>query len=519
MKGYLADICTDALNNIYSVIHKLYKQKISVIDEQILLLPESEHYNENKKWVNYYDLEINLPLFKKGILVVRPYRSIEVSDDCLDDGSSFYISLRELLFNPKIAPQKTTLLLNKLKEHIEQDSCVKEAECFTIINKNRRDEVFSPLVVTDGQHKAGFYVYPWLSNTTNFEFSGFTRFVTAGCMFGASIKGIEQLYQSFALIKHDIEFHPSQKIVNIEFNPRASNPYEEVIFNEFNKLMLLMKNLSNKTELGQVYYHLPYYDYMLFGIELFIRGRMTLKALNQFFKIIILKKIEYVEKIKAICEYYHMECKIESPFENLFGNVQLERITETILEKLEVPIRELNPELDVEQTKLHERDLVQYCLMRLQTNDINKEHKQVWIDFVSVIGIDKIYNLEGLFKIANATMVALAATGEEDYKTCSVLPVSEKQIQVGYSDFKKSKVNYPTVFNLTTIDPVIGYDPVNDVRKKGLLFYFGSCQDSLSKLVKQDILTLAHKNIALAAENKNGVGVQDIARPKQVIPA
>jgi len=502
MKWYFLNNIYGAINN---VIGALFTSHAEVINNVTTNQPT---------WRGYQDLEINTAMFEKGIVVIKPYGKLINTD-----GTSFDIGSRKLVFSQEAlimtqgskaasALTKTKLLLNQLKEYFEESNSFTQNNDFIIINSTRREEIFLSLSIRSGSQNLGFYVYPWLStNNTNdiknFSFHGFKRFITAGCMFGSALKGMDQLETRLDLIKHDIKFHPRQKITTLDFNQKASNPYEAVIFNEFKKLMLLIDNLSDTDDdtPKQLSYHLPYYDYMLFGIELFVRGRMTLSALDQFFKVIILKKNEYTITINAICAEHNVECTIESPFENLFGEIPTNNITETILSKLELSTEEPNNQLTSEQERaeqeLKEQALVHHCLKKLQINEFNQKHQQVWQDFIEVVGINKINTLEDLFKMANATMILLACKTEQNYETCSLLPLSEKQIQVSYAKFKESRTDYPAVFNITTIDPVISYDLIS---KPGLLFYFGCCQDSLNKLVKHDILTQAHKNVALTGQ-------------------
>jgi hypothetical protein len=426
----------------------------------------------------------------------------------------------------------------------QQETTVKSEQDFIIANLTRREEVFFPFLVKNNQQNFGFYVYPWLStNTANdfqkFNFSGFKRFTTVGCMFGSTLKGIDQLGARVDLIKHDIKFHPTQKIVTIEYS-HSYNPYEEVMFNELNKLMLLINHLSDKSKPSQLYYHLPYYDYMLFGIELFIRGRMELVALEQFFKAIILKTVEHLNRIEEICKRHLINCIIGSPFENLFGRLKFQgsdgsdlklrdiakiitedpkkiNIFEMILPALGTlgiepnnelgELDELNPEQKTAQEKVQEKLLVQHCLRKLQDNNFNLRHKQVWNDFIK-FSDKEINTLDDLFRTANAIVVLLSCQGEENYKVCSILPFSEKQIQVSYSAFYgKSNGKYPVIVNITTIEPVLSYDH----NRQGLLFYYGSCPDSLSRLITEgDILTAAHENIARTVENKESIDIEQV---------
>jgi hypothetical protein len=514
----------------------------------------------NQAWYNYQDLEINTKLFKMGVIVIKPYgKQIETVEGSLNDESSFFIGSRKLFFS-QIATiinqsskkktiaatlKKTTLLLDKLQNYTETDNKFEEKRDLIIANSARREEVFFPFSVKNNQQNFGFYIYPWLStNNTNdiknFTFSGFKRFSTAGCMFGSTLKGIDQLEARLDLIKHDIKFHKEQKISTIDFNPKASNPYEEVMFNELDKLMLLINHLSDKSNPSQLYYHLPHYDYMLFGIELFIRGRMELVALEQFFKAIILKTVEHLNRIEEICKRHLINCIIGSPFENLFGRLKFQgsdgsdlklrdiakiitedpkkiNIFEMILPALGTlgiepnnelgELDELNPEQKTAQEKVQEKLLVQHCLRKLQDNNFNLRHKQVWNDFIK-FSDKEINTLDDLFRTANAIVVLLSCQGEENYKVCSILPFSEKQIQVSYAAFYgKSNGKYPVIVNITTIEPVLSYDH----NRQGLLFYYGSCPDSLSRLITEgDILTAAHENIARTVENKESIAIEQV---------
>jgi hypothetical protein len=57
------------------------------------------------------------------------------------------------------------------------------------------------------------------------------------------------------------------------------------------------------------------------------------------------------------------------------------------------------------------------------------------------------------------------------------------------------------------LDPVISHDH----NSKGLLFYFGSCQESLRELVEdRNILGYAHKNIARKAEGRCDIVLEQV---------
>jgi len=313
-----------------------------------------------------------------------------------------------------------------------------------------KEEIFLPLTLSstvgEETERSGLYVYPWLGGggikeSENFKFKGFNNFVIAGCMFGAQMRGGDEKGFSAALLKHEIEFSgPDQKIKYIEYDPANPNPYEDFLFHEFEKHAHLISTLS-ATERAKLTYHLPYYDYILFGVELFIRGRITLAALDSLFSKFHEGMNEHVSRIQQICAHYKIDVTIQSPFCHLFNagdNRKLSAIE--VLERLNIPVAEVDPRIPADQQKKNEANLVQACLEILQTSDADPRLAQVWKDFILLNGKEKIINLEELFKVGNAVMLGVSVDTQVNanepstaFQTCSLLPLSEKQIQVSYA--------------------------------------------------------------------------------------
>jgi len=469
-------------------------------------------------WSAYKDLEINASLFARGIIAIRAASSIFPPQPSETDGNYFSMSSRTLFFgknNNRRETRKARDLLQKLEVFCKAPPCKMEDTQTILFNEKRREELFFPFSLPDSQQrKIGFYLYPWLSSgDQNLIFGGFKQFVFASCILGSSLKGVDQNRGLIELIKHDIEFHPFQKIVEIDVNLSSFSAYETASFSELKKLTFLMRQLSKKDEAVQLYYHLPYLDYMLFGVSLFIRGRITLKALNDFFRAILIRKEEYIQELEKIFHQQGISLQVASPFENLFGILPKpsdhEQYATLILNKLNIPAAEIKPTVDQEEIQTNEKVLVQYCLQLLKINHYHPEQREAWENF-SNLQQDGINNLEILFKLANTIMIALATQGRNPYETCSLLPLSEKQIQVNFQQLNKTLHQpYPAVFNITTLDPVIAYEPGNP----GLLFYFRNCQESLKKLiVKKDILSAAHENISHYTENEESVTLETVLK-------
>ncbi len=189
-----------------------------------------------------------------------------------------------------------------------------------IVNSIQKDEFFLP--ISFGDSEEGIYIYPWLSeHKIPIEFNGFTQYVKAGGLFGASLKGEDQQGGKFSLIKHDIKFCADQKIQFIMYDEKES-PYENMLFVQLEKTCQMINSFAVYENKKNLLYHLPYYDYLLFGIELFLRGRITHDALSDFFEKVLKKKSEHTDKINLICKKYGILSTIFSPFENIFDTLQ-----------------------------------------------------------------------------------------------------------------------------------------------------------------------------------------------------
>jgi len=420
--------------------------------------------------------------------------------------------------------KKIELLLDQLQQYLECQPNTVDIEKI-IVNLNRREEIFFPVILHDASQELGFYVYPWIyENIKDFKFSGFTRFVTAGCMFGTGIKAVDYREWSCNFIKHNLPFGSDQKICDILLE-NSVNCYEQTLFHEMDKLLLFVDKLSEDDSKKQIYYHLPFYDYMLFGVELFNNNRIKLSALNKFFEAVMNKREEHINNIRDKCIKHGISCVISSPFENLFEYGELEAIKKNkknsndfslaryILSSLGMCKESCSKQGEWEYIKYTDDQLINIILDQLNNNNFNLDHQEVWRDFVQAnlqnAEADKVRNIDDLFKAANAIMVAIACKGQQDYKVCALHTLSEKPISVNYGRFrhllekareteeehKYKYQRYAASFNMTVMEPALGY---SNKFSNGLLFCWSntSPKDFDILLKDRNLLLHAHQNIA-----------------------
>ncbi|MDX2164128.1 MAG: hypothetical protein SFW07_01790 [Gammaproteobacteria bacterium] len=456
------------------------------------------------EWITHKNVQINAQLFYSlGILALTP-QTAEPTDI-----SSHHIPIgtREISAAPRKTPKKFRELCEKLNAYSQQANFLLN-ERATLSNPRREDEIFVPFVFKE----KGMYLYPWLSSNKTAEidsFSGFQQFVTAGCLFGPNIIGTDQDSSSIGLIKHNI--HLKGKISSISYDT-LNNPYLESLIDQFECFCEIVTTYAEKNSLKKLLYHMPTWDYILFGIELFIRGAISLKALTQFFSALHTEANLHKITLEQIARAHDIELTFISPFDNLFGNFftqPKDNLCELVFQTLQLSTEEVEfGSLSTEEQKVKESSLVKRCAEKLCKNRPNSPAFRAWNDFL--VKEKPPENLEELFKIANSTVIGIAAADKKPLKTCSLLPLSEKQIQVSYQAYSKKQTTTPygSVLNLTGFDPLLTYTAY---RPPGLVFYFTEyCKTTAAQLIrKKGLLAEARRNIARIAHNQKPISLEE----------
>lgn len=453
------------------------------------------------EWISFMNLSIHNGFFKKGIIVVspRPEQEQPAIEPAIESETCFQIKNRTFefaSFTDTNSPRdrhvrlKIKHLFDELIQFAQKKSAAsvgdKTNPPLVLVNKKRREEVFFPLIFTLGDKQQGLYLNPWTSHRFSGPFNGFKRFVSAGCLFGANLQAITNDGLKIPLINHEVQLKKGQIIERITLETEKNNPFELVQFSEFEKTCVLI-NLFSQTGERWLIYHLPVLDYMLFGINLYIHQCISEKALNVFFYHLFLKEKEYHHRLKTLAEAHGIKITINSPFDNL------------IKMKKDAPftLTSFLTQLHLKEDTLTEQTLVKQCIDLLTTHTIAPVHQQIWQDFIAIKPCE---TLEDLFHVANTILLAEASKESLPFETCSVLPLSEKQIPIEYNQLLKSwhkiedkPLPYTETFNLTLFEPVITYSAATT----GLLFYFSAYLKSLAELfLKQPMMNIAAGNIS-----------------------
>ncbi|MFC3908564.1 hypothetical protein ACFORL_05680 [Legionella dresdenensis] len=462
----------------------------------------------------FKDIFVHPDFFEKGLVVISP----PASPDMPRSSETLRINEREyVIFNQNKekwgdSPTPESRSINKTKKLATELSRYAKQQNQTdfavhnnagIYNKQRREEIFLPLTVATTDSSVQCYAYPWLGRGGNMpQFKGAARFVSAGCMFGATLSGKTNTQKEITLINHKLPLEKDEIITEVIYDKQSQNPFEETLFQEFEKTCCIIDALCQQNKPKQLLYHLPLYDYLLFGVKLVLQNRMTHDALSTLTKAVVEKAAFYRVKLLEICQPHNIELTITSPFEGLFTEFDPNAPAQSLWTQLGLATEEQSVPHDHA-----EAELTQSLLERLQTANHNQKQQQIWQTLVA-LEKNPITDIEGLFKVANAVILAEASQGQGDYETCSLLPLSEKQIQVQYDGYVamaanaagKGKKSIAAIVNITMFEPVITYSPTT----KGLLFYMACCLKSLATLIKDhQILKSASQKLGLFASSSN----------------
>jgi hypothetical protein len=277
------------------------------------------------------------PLSGSASSSMQPIRFFEESVSRLERVFSFFSALRD--FVQKDDPSQSFKF---------DDSIYFENE--------ENQDVFIPVTFqgTQGQPMQ-FYVSPSINNLVInqdfFEkFSGIRVFVTAGCLFGAALQGVDKKGSMFPMIQHKIAFVEGDKIVTLDPIDDELHPYEIAQFNFIKDTLPLMESICDKNIQPRLVYHLPSLDYILSAIKLFIQNKISYEALLDFYNAVKVRSQTHVKRINAIFNDSKIVLHLESPFANLLRDFLQEENYKIIWEE---ELSEFNEKGDINENEIH----------------------------------------------------------------------------------------------------------------------------------------------------------------------
>lgn len=469
-----------------------------------LKLINNENIFSLKNWYIWKDVIINNILFKFGLVALMPSYQL-ISDtipDSLDNSEkgTFNIASKLMYISNEKKPKQQLQLLKK----IFSESTYKIHENLYIGNKSRRDELFIPLTYSSNQREGSvIYLLPWHSDsaqkaTTTFlneKQIHFKVFVSAQCLGGTSLRGIDQEDNQFPIIKHNKKFFQYQKIKAIILESE-DNPFIEISRKYFEDTCYLISYLFYKIrdvsseEKPKFYLHLPILDYFIYALQFYfskiIEKTALLDNLLYFLSQEVQKNLAFMNKIVNENEILFI---YGSPYDFLLSEEYLLLLYKGKLSALKCVKLLTGKDLD-------EINNENEFLENIKRELVTKSHvlSKVWADFLET---KEINDIENLLSLGNAAFHGWAFYGQKTENILSILGASEKQIQVNYSSIikeliKKGKNDYANNINFTLLENYIFYSTPNESKP---IFYQSQCLNSSSKLIREnELIKKAEKN-------------------------
>ncbi len=454
-------------------------------------------------FINSLNVMLHKILFDKGIIViVVPGTKKQLK--CIVNEKADFFAIKNRKFSITRNENKAVreVIRNMLKLKVSRDNYKSP---FFVYEKSHGGRAYIPYRISSDKAILAQF---WASDSNITSISSEIEFnvaVTAGCMFGGALLGVNQNGRSSPLIKHDIQFCEGEKIDSIVYreNANAGVPYEEANFREFSYVVRFLDSNRRSGQRLKLYYHLPTVDYILFAMNIYLRGHMVKKAFTRLIELVIAKKVEYSQRLQSIVAGMEIDLIIQSPFDDIL-TLDKDSKARPVVKLLEQKILALQSK-PMTKEGYNETRIVNKCLELLSEGSEKSQLAALWNCLLTEVveererKVEGIATVEGLLKMGNAIMVARASYGQKPYECCCIQSMSEQQIQIGYQKIAKVMA-LPAIYCVTYLEPAICYGPENDT---GKLFY--ASDPSVTGLIKHGITSSGASLVDEANRNLNQI--------------
>lgn len=166
------------------------------------------------------------------------------------------------------------------------------SECvYKVVSAQVRTEVYLPVLhLRPQQPPTATFAYFWRCGTQAQIESGparplhqhpVTAIVTGLCMFGSNLKGIDQHGVEHPLTNTFYSMPNGARIVGIRQEVDDLHPYENMMLRELDLQLPMLRALGAGQD-QTLYFQSVFEEYVLYGINSFLRGEMTLAALRRY---------------------------------------------------------------------------------------------------------------------------------------------------------------------------------------------------------------------------------------------
>ena len=356
-----------------------------------------------------------------------------------------------------------------------------------------REEYYLPFAyLKNGSLQGGNYLHLWEAGTAkakkqrrkSINESPAKEFFTGGCMFGVPLYGVDEFGTKHSLTNPYHQISDDVKIHSIEC-PYDLHPDEVLTREALVNIIPLVQTLS-KGE-GRIRYQLPTANYILYGVNWYLKGKMTNKALTEYIYIVKARSSRQRAYLKSLSENYDIEILPYSTLDYL----RMDELIETdfishLFKSLQIDI-EVNNECIKEESKSLSQELFDAIFSKMSTSP--GKLGLVWghlnkLRHEGVLKVDDPSNLLMLNYLDYSANLALSAASYGDREVFSIWPSHESPITHWYK--KLFAEEFGTVMCIHWLSPL----QVHFEKYRYRVFYLEKFINDVNELLSLGLLQI-----------------------------
>lgn len=391
-------------------------------------------------------------------------------------------------------------------EHISGDYKIRislSGNVYNMVSAEVRSEVYVPVAVFHrNKLRGGAYAYIWRcctaeqakdSQTRPLASAPVTAIVTGMCMFGTNIMGVDKNGQKHPLTNTFYTLPDGACIERIELAREGLHPYERMMLREFELQLPMIKALGNGLS-QKVFYQCVHAEYILYGINAYIRGEMTLRALHVYTRYVSERANLIREAIEKSCEKHGVEFDGgQSTLSCLFENLRADKVSSHenwyfhFLSMHGIQADEISSNISTEKRLIILKNVFSNCIDKLASQ--NGVHGEVWSHIKKMI---LSHNVEGNQRMDTSSLltlnflnyaakVAIVKGSHPSKNLCLLHPIQEKAMALAYKDLHAEK--FGEILAINWVPPIFSHGSFKDG-----LYYLEKHKDTINHLIHEGVL-------------------------------
>ena len=346
----------------------------------------------------------------------------------------------------------------------------------------------------------GNYLHIWESGTVpqlkvprlSIQQQPVKEFFTGGCMFGSTLYGIDQFGNQHPLTNPYHKMN-EESIVQSIVCPYSLHPDEIVTRESLRNSVTLMKVLG-QGDSAVLRYHLPVVNYLIYGINWFLQGKLSRAALVEYVDQVKKRSVVQRQMVQKIACESNIEINIFSTLDVLgLAESRSEEILENLFSVIGLPIRSFD-QLSAEDLLALRIEVIDKMIAYLCLDDFVGE---VWSHIQNKVIEGSVSFEPGDLLSVNymdySANLALAAKSHGDREVVSLLPSHESPVSYWYK--KTFAEKFGAVLCFHWLSPV----QVHIAEYRNRIFYIEDNIEELNALLESGIITKSFLQTAATA--------------------